>query len=178
MPPGRKVGRDPSDIVFRWEPSSPSPKRGQSPQFSADVYCSQTAGWIKMPLDMDVGIGPGHIVLDGDPAPPPSKRGPNLPPIFGPCLMWPNGWMDQNATWYDGRPRPGQHYVTCGPSSTPPLNGHSPHSIFGPCLLWPNGWMDHDATWYEGRPRPKQHCVGGPSSPKKGTAPPPPNFGP
>jgi len=20
-------------------------------------------------------------------------------PIFGPCLLWPNGWMDQDATW-------------------------------------------------------------------------------
>jgi len=25
-------------------------------------------GWIKMPLDVEVGLGPGHIVLDGDPA--------------------------------------------------------------------------------------------------------------
>jgi len=23
---------------------------------------------------MEVGLGPGHIVLDGDPAPPPKKR--------------------------------------------------------------------------------------------------------
>jgi len=28
------------------------------------------------------------------------------PPIFGPCPLWPNGWMDQDATWYGGRPRP------------------------------------------------------------------------
>jgi len=28
------------------------------------------AGWIKMPFGTEVGIGPGHIVLDGDPAPP------------------------------------------------------------------------------------------------------------
>jgi len=28
------------------------------------------AGWIKMPLGMKVGLGPGHIVLLGDPAPP------------------------------------------------------------------------------------------------------------
>ena len=41
-----------------------------------------------------------------------------------PCLLWPNGWMDQDATWYDGRPRPGQHCVRCGPSST--LKEHSP----------------------------------------------------
>ena len=28
------------------------------------------AGWIKMALGMDVGLGPGHTVLDGKPAPP------------------------------------------------------------------------------------------------------------
>jgi len=28
------------------------------------------------------------------------------PPIFGPCLLWPNGWMDQDATWCVGRPWP------------------------------------------------------------------------
>ena len=32
------------------------------------VYCGQTAGWIRMPVGMEVGIGPGHIVLHGDPA--------------------------------------------------------------------------------------------------------------
>jgi len=35
------------------------------------VYCGQTVGWIKMKLSMEVGLGPGHIVLDGDPGPPP-----------------------------------------------------------------------------------------------------------
>ena len=30
-------------------------------------------GRIKMKLGMQVGHGPGHIVLDGDPAPPPPK---------------------------------------------------------------------------------------------------------
>jgi len=38
------------------------------------VYCGQTVGWIKMKLGMEIGLGPGHIVLDGDPAPLP-KRG-------------------------------------------------------------------------------------------------------
>jgi len=28
------------------------------------------AAWIKMPLGMEVGLGPGDFVLDGDPAPP------------------------------------------------------------------------------------------------------------
>ena len=58
----------------RWGPSSP-PKGAQqpSPQFSAHVCCDQTAGWIKMPLSTDVDLGPRHVVLDGDPAPPPEK---------------------------------------------------------------------------------------------------------
>jgi len=52
----------------------PFPKKGaEPPQFSAHVYCGQTAGWIKMALGMDVSLGPDHIVLDGDPAPPPLK---------------------------------------------------------------------------------------------------------
>ena len=42
------------------------------------VYCGQTVVWIKMKLGTEVGIGPGHIVLDGDPAPPP-KRGTAAP---------------------------------------------------------------------------------------------------
>ena len=61
-----------------WGPSSPLPAKGaQQPQFSAHVYCSQTAGWIKMKLGMEVGLIPGHIVLDGYPAP--SSKGAQLP---------------------------------------------------------------------------------------------------
>jgi len=33
------------------------------------VYCGQTVGWIKMKLGTQVGLGPGHIVLDEEPAP-------------------------------------------------------------------------------------------------------------
>jgi len=32
------------------------------------VYCGQTVGWIKMKIDMEVGLGPGHIMLHGEPA--------------------------------------------------------------------------------------------------------------
>ena len=94
MPLARKVGLDPSDIVLMGI-QLPSPKRWQSPPFSAHVYCAQTAAWIKMPLGMEVGLGPGHIVLDGDPAPPPKKGAQT--PNFSPCLLWPNSWMDQDA---------------------------------------------------------------------------------
>jgi len=33
-----------------------------------------------MPLGREVGLGPGHIVLDGDPAPPPPKA--HSSPVF------------------------------------------------------------------------------------------------
>jgi len=43
---------------------------------SVTLVCGgQTVGWIKMKLDMQVGLGPGHTVLDGDPASPPQKGG-------------------------------------------------------------------------------------------------------
>ena len=51
----------------RWGPNSPH-QTGHSPQFLAHVCCSQTAGWMRMPLGTEVGLGPGDIVLDGDPA--------------------------------------------------------------------------------------------------------------
>jgi len=113
---GVQVDVGPGHIVSDENPASPSPKRGQNPQFLAHVYCGQTAAWIKMPLGMEIGLNLCHIVLDRDPAPPPQKGGQS--PIFGPCLFWPNGWTDHDATWYDGRPRPWQHCVRCGPSST------------------------------------------------------------
>jgi len=48
-----------------------------------------------------VGLGPGDFVglFDGDPATP-GKEGTPPHPIFGPCLLWPNGWVDEDATWY------------------------------------------------------------------------------
>jgi len=47
------------------------------------VLC-QMVGWIRMPLGMEVG--PGDIVLDGDPGPP--KKVHSSPPLFGQCLLW------------------------------------------------------------------------------------------
>ena len=54
------------------------------------VYCGQTVGWIKMKLGVLLGLGPGHIVLDGDPTPPKSGTAPNFRP------------MSIVAKWLDG----------------------------------------------------------------------------
>jgi len=94
------------------------------------------------------GGPPPHTVLDGDPAP--HGKGHSTLPlskftgagfacvriIRGPCLLWPNGWMDQYKTWHGGRTRPWPHCVRWGPSSSSP-KGAQPSPIFGPCLLWP-----------------------------------------
>jgi len=52
----------------------------------------QTVGWIKMPLGFEVGYGPGHNVLDGDPArSPPHKKHANHPqrPMLYRWTTWP-----------------------------------------------------------------------------------------
>jgi len=115
----------PRPYYAKWGPSSPPQKGGTVPQFSAHIYCGQTAGWIKLPLGTEVGLGPDHIVLSGDPAPLPRKG--STVPIFGACLLWPNGWMDQNATWYHGgRPRPG-HIMLDRDSAPLPKMGTVPN---------------------------------------------------
>jgi len=65
------------------------------------VYGDQTVRWIKVPLGTEVGLGPGHIMLDhGDPVPPPRPwKGAEYPLTFtiyghhinhGSRLLWPN----------------------------------------------------------------------------------------
>jgi len=77
--------------------------------------------------------------------------------------------MDQDATWYGGRPRPTRHCVRCGPA-TPRKKG-----TLTPPNVWPMSivakWLDEDAAWYGSRPRPRPHCTRrGPSSRERGTA--------
>ena len=116
-----------------------------------------------MPFGMELGLRPGDFVSDGDPAPP-QKRGGT--PNFRPCLLWPNGCLDQDATWYGGRPRPRQHCVRWR------SRGRTPSPIFIPCLLWPNGWMNQDGTWHGGGPC----ATWGTSSPAQKGAEPHPQF--
>jgi len=92
---GMSIGLDPGQIVLDGDPA-PALPQGTQPQFSAHVCCGQTAGCIKMPLGTGVYLGPGHIVLDEDPANPSPKAAQQPPaPLFGPCLLLPNGRPSQ-----------------------------------------------------------------------------------
>jgi len=50
-----------------------------------------------MALGTEVGLCPGYIVLDWDPAPLPQKGTGAPVPIFGSFLLRPNGWVHQDA---------------------------------------------------------------------------------
>jgi len=157
MPLGMELGLSLGDCV-RWSLSPPFPKKGAEPppQFSAHVYCGQTAACIKMPLTMEVGLSPGDYVLDGDPAPSSQKRGgaPNF----------------RRTSIVVKRLHGSSDVVLDGVAA--PLKG-AQSSVFGSCLLWPNGSIDEDATWYGSRPRRRPHCIRrGPSSRERGTAAP------
>jgi len=58
---GMQVGLGPGHIVLDGDPAPP-PKKGAQPPIFVHVRCGQTAGWIKMPLDMEVGLGPSDFV--------------------------------------------------------------------------------------------------------------------
>jgi len=100
MPLSMEVGLSPGEFVLDGDPV-PSPKgadpnfgqRGTAPaQFSANVRYGQTVGWTEMPLGVEVGLGLGDFVFDGDPAPPEKRAQPR--PIFVACLLWPTaGWI-------------------------------------------------------------------------------------
>jgi len=134
-----------------------------------------------MPFGMDymeVRVGPDHIVLDGNPAP--HKRH-SSPINFDRCLLWPNGSMDQNVTWYGGRPQRRRHCVrwhvqigkrfepsavlwafhTIQPSSYISRESYTMQNVWSRasvclcvCLsvaVFPQYCMDPDVTWRNGR---------------------------
>jgi len=63
-----------------------------------------------MPLGMEVGLSPGDFVFDGDQLPP-EKKSKTTPTQRLARLLWPNGRIDKDATWYGCRPRPRLHCI-------------------------------------------------------------------
>jgi len=134
------------------------------------VYCGQTAAWIKMPLGAEVGLGPGYIVLDGEPALPP-KKGHSTSPTFWPMLIVAKRIKMPLGTVVGLGPG---YIVLHGDPAVPPKKGHStsPHFLaYAYC-----GQTDQDATWHGGRPQPRPHCVR--CRPNFPPTPQPPTFRP
>jgi len=104
-----------------------SSQKGHNPQFLAHVCCGQTAGWIKMSLGMEVGLGPCDIVLDGDPAPP--KNG-HSSPHFSAHILWPNGGWIKLPLGLEVGLGPGDILLDVDPS--PPKKGAQQPPSFQP----------------------------------------------
>jgi len=63
MPLDTEVGLGLGDIVLDGDLApAPQQKGGTVPQFSAHVYCGQTARCIRIPLGTQVGLGQGDFV--------------------------------------------------------------------------------------------------------------------
>jgi len=141
---GVQVGLGPDHTVLDRDPDPPPPK-GHNAQFfnfwtisvmvkwldgsrcrkvgldsSNTVCCGQMAGLIKMALGMDVGLGPGHIVLDVNPAPLP-KKGAELPQFSAHiCSGQTAGWIKMPLGTEEGL-GPGDILLDGDPA--PPKNG-------------------------------------------------------
>jgi len=83
----------PRGLCVRCGPSFPYRKGVQS-QFSANVRCGQTTGWTKMALDMEVDLGPGDSVFNGDPATHRTEGTPTTTQFLAPVYCGQTaGWM-------------------------------------------------------------------------------------
>jgi len=121
------------------------------------LYCGQTVGWIKMKLGTEVGLGPGHIVLDGDRAPP--QKGAQQPHLSAPYAV---------AKRLDGSIKmPLRREVDLGPGdivldgdpAAARERGTAPKFSAHGCCGQTAGWVKMPLPWYGDRPRPRRHCV-------------------
>jgi len=93
-------------------------------------------GWIKMPLGMEVGLGPGDFVLDGDPAPSSSKSGQSPQFSAHVCCCQTAGSIKMALGMEVGL-GPGHVVLDWDPAPLSKKGTEPP--IFRPFLLWPNG---------------------------------------
>jgi len=130
MPRGMEIGFGPGDFVLDGDRATlPKKVAEPPPRFSVHVYCSQTAGWIKMALGMKVDLGLHDIVLGGNPAPSPLRgTAPNFWPMFiaakrGAVPLGRGSWI------------PNRHRTQCG-------QGRGPWSTCVPSFIWihPTVW--------------------------------------
>ena len=105
----------------------PLPQRGTNPQFSDHICCGQMVAWIKMSLGMELGLGPGDFVLDGDHAPLPSLKF-SVHVCCGQTAWWIK-MVGYFAWTYNYRPQPRRLCVRWR-LSLPPQKGAEPPPQF------------------------------------------------
>jgi len=91
---------------------------------------------------------------------PNSRMGPSFPtesgtaaPLIGPCLLWPNGWMDQGTAWYGGMTQLRRYCVRWGPSCPHGKGHHSPQirfAVYGCRQSSPRSYSG-PCPWRDGR---------------------------
>jgi len=135
------------------------------------------AGWIKMPIVMEVGLTPGDFVLDWDPAPP-TKKGGGAPNFWRISIVA-NSSMHEGAAWYWGRRRPRRHCFVGSQFPPPPPTKRAQLLAFqAHVFLWPNGCIYQHITCYGVRPLAHAtFCYMRTQLPRKRTQP-TPNFWP
>jgi len=107
-----------------------------------------------MKLGTQVCLGPGHIVLDRDPAPP-KGHSPQLSAHI--CCSQMAAWIKM-PLGMDVCLGPGDFVVDGDPAPPSPRRGRSPPN-FRYMFIVANGWMDQDGTWHGCRPQPRRLCV-------------------
>ena len=104
----------------RWGPSFPP--RGIDPNFWP---ISVAAKWLRRSIYHLVWRwASAQATLCQMQTPLPSLKRGEAPQIFDPCLLWPNGWMDQDDIWHGDRPQPRRLCVKWGPSPPPKFSAH------------------------------------------------------
>jgi len=98
-----EVGLCADDFVLDGNPDPPPPKWGRAPNFRPMSIMAKRLDGSRWHLAWRLASVKAL------------ERG--IAPLFGQCLLWPNGWMDQDATWYEGRPQPRPHCVNLGPAA-------------------------------------------------------------
>ena len=114
MPLGTKIGFGPGHNVLNGDPS---PQRWHSPHFRPMSIVSKRLDGSRCHLVWGRPRPRAHCVRWGPRSTLPKKGAePPSSPILGPFLLWPNGCMHQDATWYGVGLSPGDFVLDGNPA--------------------------------------------------------------
>ena len=106
----------------------------------------------------------------------PSPKKGAEPPIFGPCLLWLNGCMHQDTTWYGGSRQPRRHCVRwCSPS---PKGAQPPNCRQMSVVAKRLDGLKCRLVWIGPSLGPSDFVFDGDTPPPEKRHSPPPNFWP